>query len=309
MDLNRARDIGPVNRHRSALALVFLSGLLLVSCGPDRMQGRAVLSGSSTLAPWAARVVEGWKKKHPSVESRVEAIGSDAGLERLVRYNDADLALVSRPLTEADRSAAAAVGKTLVPFLVARDAVSLVVPVSNTWARNLSREQTVRAFTSAQLWSDLDPSWPARPIHRFVLGPNSGTAEVFAVQVFGGIKDPLYQAEGAQASEDDTILARGVTQVDDALGFLGWSSLRGAGPGLRSVAFDGVEPNATTIADLSYGLPRPLWLVATKEGLETNSAARDLIQYVFDNYEALTAETGLVALTEIERTAVHAALP
>lgn len=283
--------------------------LALVSCGPDPMEGRVVLSGSATLSPLATKVVDAWKALHPRVETRVEAIGSDAGLERLLRYRDADIALVSRPLTDEDRGNALVSGKLLVVLPLARDAVSIVVPATNTWARSLTRDQVARAFTTARLWSDLDPSWPPTVVHRFVLGPNSGTADVFADQVLGGLKEALYQAPDVQASEDDRILARGVAQVGGAIGFLGWSTLEEVGPTLRSVAFEGVSPNRQTIQDQTYGLPRALWLVGTKEGFETNRAALALVRYLYDNYSTLTADTGLVALSDLERSAAQAKLP
>jgi len=273
------------------------------------MDGRVVLSGSATLSPLATKVVDAWKTLHPRVETRVEAIGSDAGLERLLRYRDADLALVSRPLTDEDRGNARAAGKDLVILPLARDAVSIVVPATNTWARSLTRDQVVQAFTTARLWSDLNPSWPAKEIHRFVLGPNSGTADVFSDQVLGGQKDALYRAPAVQASEDDRIVARGVAQVEGAIGFLGWSTLEEVGPTLRSVAFEGISPDRQTIQDQTYGLPRALWLVGTKEGFETNRAALALVRYLYDNYSTLTADTGLVALSDLERSAAQSLLP
>ena len=127
----------PLVRSWFVLAVFFL--ILCGSCSTDRLKGRLVLSGSATLAPLVANSVELWKKFHPGVEVTVEAIGSDAGLERLIRYSDADLALVSRPLTPADQDAAKTAGKVLVALPLAWDAVCLVVPASNTWVRSLSR--------------------------------------------------------------------------------------------------------------------------------------------------------------------------
>jgi phosphate transport system substrate-binding protein len=282
---------------------------LLVSCGPDPLVGRVVLSGSATLSPLATKTAEAWTKAHPRVETRVEAIGSDAGLERLVRYRDADLALLSRPVTEEDRTAAAEKGQTLVVLPVARDGVSIVVPVANTWAQSLTRDQAARAFSSARRWSDLDPRWPDTPLHRFVLGPNSGTADVFANQILGGQKALLYTGTEVQASEDDRIVARGVAQVDGAIGFLGWGTLQDVGPTLRPVAFEGVLPTLETIQDQSYGLPRTLWLVATEQGLQDNPAALGLVRSLYENYTELTTGMGLVGLTDLERSVVLSKLP
>ena len=313
MTFNSSGDIVTVISHRTnlrrravLLALSVIFTFSLASCGTDELRGRLVLSGSSTLTPLATKAVTLWKKDHPHVETRIEPIGSDAGLERLVRYSDADLALVSRPLDEGDRSAALTAGKRLVILPVAWDAVCLVVPVSNTWCQSLTAAQAARAFTTAELWSDLDPAWPGTPIHRFALGPNSGTADVFAGTILGGHKDGLYGAASVQASEDDKILARGVAQVDGAIGFLGWTTVQEMDKGLRVVAFAGIPPTEKSIQDRTYGIPRQLWLVAAKETL--GPATRSFVQFLFDHYGSLAEGTGLVPLADSERLTVETSL-
>lgn len=305
MRLKASRDTGHVYRVTHPLLLVLVLTLGLTGCARDALGGRVVLSGSSTLAPLGQNLVKAWGPLHPGVETRVEAIGSDAGLERLTRFSDADLALVSRPVTDADLAQARAVNKTLVPLPLAWDAVALVVPTSNSWAYNLTRDQAIRAFSTAREWSDVAPSWPNRTLHRFVLGPRSGTAAVFSQELFGD-HESLYTPP-VQASEDDDILARGVAEVDGALGFLGWSTAVRS-PGLRVVAFEGVTPSAQSIVDRSYALVRPLWLVATTETLARPEVG-SLVNYLYDHYGELTADTGLVGLGAAERSQARTQLP
>ncbi len=303
MSLNRQAQDQPVISHRLwglALAAGLLAGMLS-ACGPDPLTGRINLSGSSTLAPLAQKAADLWKTKHPSVDVTVEAIGSDAGLERLVRYRDSDFALMSRPLNLKDNQNAEAAGTSLLTLPVAWDAVCLVVPRGDTWVNSLTREQAVRAFTTAAQWSDLDPAWPAKPIHRFVLGPNSGTADVFAASLFPQNRTGFRTVAGVQASEDDRILARGVAGVEGSLGFLGWTTVQEVAPSLRALALDGVTPSPQTIRDRTYALPRQLWLVTTRDVLKHNAAARSLVRFLYDEYPSLAAATGLVALTDAER--------
>ena len=308
MSLLGPRDTAVVKPFPPKFAvLCFVSALLLVSCGPDPLQGRVVLSGSSTLAPLATAALTEWSKLHPRVDARVEAIGSDAGLERLIRYGDADFALVSRDVTPADYAAARSAGKELVVLPLAWDAVCLVVPRTNTWVSSLTQQQVVLAFTTARLWSDLDASWPPKPIYRFALGPNSGTADVFAASVLHGDKGLLFSAPGVQSSEDDQILARGVSEVEGALGYLGWTTLRQTDPSLKVLTFEGVAPSVDTIRNRTYALPRHLWLVGTKRGLG-DPAAQSMARYLFDRSRSLAEQAGLVPLTDEERNAAGATL-
>jgi phosphate transport system substrate-binding protein len=272
------------------------------------LTGRVNLSGSSTLASLAQKTADRWKAQHPSVDVNVESIGSDAGLERLVRYHDADFALMSRPLTQGDFDTAKSVKEVLVALPVAWDAVCLVVPATDTWVQSLTKAQAARAFTTAAKWSDLDPLWPNKPIHRFVLGPNSGTADVFALSLFPQNKTEFRTAPDVQASEDDHILARGIAGVEGSLGFLGWTTVQEVAPSLRTLALDGVSPTPQTIRDRSYGLPRQLWLVTTENVLKNNSAAMSLARFLFDQYPMLAAETGLIGLNEVERRSAEQTL-
>lgn len=308
MSLLAPRDNSSVKRLYSPFALLCLASVIFLnSCGPDPLQGRVVLSGSSTLAPLATAALTEWSKLHPRVEARVEAIGSDAGLERLVRYGDADFALVSRDVTPQDYAAARSAGKELVVLPLAWDAVCLVVPRSNTWVSSLTRDQAVRAFTTARLWSDLDPTWPPKIIYRFALGPNSGTADVFAASLFRGDKAPLFSAPGVQSSEDDQILARGVSEVDGALGYLGWTTFRQTDHTLKVLNLDGVAPSFDTIRNRTYALPRHLWLVGTSQGL-ADPAAQSLARYLFDRSRPLGIGAGLVPLSDEERNAASQTL-
>lgn len=306
MCLNQDREGSTVISTRLSLGALIL-GAVLASCGPDALEGRIVLSGSSTLAPLMERTVERWKKLHPRVETRVEAIGSDAGLARLVQYNDADLALLSRPLTDADLAAAEALGKRLWSLPVAWDAVTLVVPASNTWATSLTARQAAEAFTTASLWSDLDPSWPSVPLNRFVQGSQSGTTDLFAAAFLDGDKGRLYNRPAFQSSEDDGILARGLASVEGSIGFLGWTTVVQSDLPLRLLALEGIKPSAATIASRAYGLPRQLWLVGDKRR-QKNPSLASLVRFLYDQYPSLIGETPLVGLTEEERLSAESVL-
>jgi phosphate transport system substrate-binding protein len=310
MSLNRPAQDHRVISYRS-MGLALAAGLLataLNSCGPDPLTGRVNLSGSSTLAALATKTADRWKALHTGVEVNVEAIGSDAGLERLVRYQDSDFALMSRPLDIKDTQNAETAGVSLIALPVGWDAVCLVVPQGDTWVTSLTRAQAARAFTTAERWSDLDPAWPSKPIHRFLLGPNSGTADVFATALFPQNRTAFRTVPGAQTSEDDHILARGVAEVEGSLGFLGWTTVQEVSPSLRPLALDGVTPSPQTIRDRSYALPRQLWLITTRDALKRNASARSLVRFLYDEYPSLAAAAGLVALTEAERRSAELTL-
>ncbi|MGD8998742.1 MAG: phosphate ABC transporter permease PstA, partial [Anaerolineae bacterium] len=63
-------------------------------------------------------------------------------------------------------------------------AVAIVVSRENTFLTEVTTEQLREIFTSAETWADVDPSWPDKPILRFIPGADSGTLDFFVETVF-----------------------------------------------------------------------------------------------------------------------------
>ncbi len=55
----------------------------------------------------------------------------------------------------------------------------MVVSKENTFLKDVTPEQLAAIFSTAEKWSDVDPSWPAEPIQRFSPGTDSGTFDYF----------------------------------------------------------------------------------------------------------------------------------
>jgi hypothetical protein len=49
----------------------------------------------------------------------------------------------------------------------------------------LTQAQVRQIFTQAETWDQIDPTWPAEPIFRFIPGMDSGTLDFFVAEVFG----------------------------------------------------------------------------------------------------------------------------
>jgi phosphate transport system permease protein len=97
----------------------------------------------------------------------------------------ADIANASRQMINLDYSACTQSRLRPVEFRIANDGIALVVSAKNTFLNEVTTEQIEQIFTTAERWSDVDPSWPDKPIFHYIPGADSGTLDFFVAATFG----------------------------------------------------------------------------------------------------------------------------
>lgn len=130
----------------SALTLA-LATLWLQSCAQspeanrsesaDGLQGKLVLTGSSTVAPLASEIGKQFEQAHPQVRVDVQTGGSSRGITD-VRQGVADIGMVSRALKPEE--------KDLKSFTIAQDGIGIIVHQDNP-VQALSNQQIVDIYT------------------------------------------------------------------------------------------------------------------------------------------------------------------
>ena len=86
------------------------------------------------------------------------------------------------------------------------------------------------------------------------------------------------------ASEDDTVLARGVAARPNAIGFFGNAFYEQNREMLRALPLDGIELSVATVASDAYPLARPLYLYTTQDILRLKpQVAAFVLDYLTDN--------------------------
>jgi phosphate transport system permease protein len=154
------------------------------SDGGRATAGDIVTAGSSTVYPLSERMAARFKGTGYSGNIVVESIGSGAGFRRFCGKGDSDISNASRPITRGERELCGTIGRDPIEFRVGTDAVAIVVSQENEFLTQVTTEQLRKIFTSAETWADVDPSWPDKPILRFIPGADSGTLDFFVETVF-----------------------------------------------------------------------------------------------------------------------------
>lgn len=152
----------------------------LPAVNPADYGGVIRIAGSSSLLPLTRRIAEMFVADGFTGAIRLESSGSNAGFDQLCLQQSADINQASRPMTRPEAEICRENGRQPLVVRVANDALSVVVNAENEFAREISREGLQRLFTTAENWADVEGSWPAAPVNRYIPGRASGTLDSFA---------------------------------------------------------------------------------------------------------------------------------
>jgi phosphate transport system substrate-binding protein len=244
--------------------------------------GELRLAGSSTMNQLAQLWVDAFKATHPDSKITVRLIGSEEVLG-LLETGDADVGLMSRALTDAERGADAKY--TALP--AAKDVVCFVVHPDNPLNQlSLAQLQSVFAPTGethVSTWGDLgaDGEWAKLPITCYGRSDKSGIRGYLSERFATGA-DQLAPVEECS----------GYTELCERIakdrGGIGYVSLSLYPPGVAKVigivderdqVHDAPRPDAPV--DPAYPLVRQLYVVLKGDGgQESNPLCSELLGYI-----------------------------
>lgn len=246
---------------------------LLVSCSangetPNLEASETIVNkGSDTIVNLALAWAEAYKETEPQVDIAVTGGGSGTGIAALIN-GTVDIANASRRMKDEERDEAAANGVTPIEFVIARDAIAIIVNPSNP-TDSLSIDQLSDIYSGKiGNWAEL--GWEDRPIVRLSRETNSGTHVYFLEQVLRrGDKQ-----DGTLFSPDTLLLpsSEGITaEVRDNPNAIGYDGLGYVTDDVKvvAVARDSsgpfVLPSIDTVNQASYPISRDLYMYTNGE--------------------------------------------
>jgi len=269
----------------------------LPEVNPLEVEGDIIAAGSSTVYPLAEAIAESFTDEGYAGNITIDSIGSGAGLERFCVAGETDIANASRPINEEEIASCAAINRTPIEFRVGTDALAIVVNPANDWVTDITMEQLAQIFTAAN-WSDVDPSWPAEPIQRFIPGTDSGTFDYFVEEVFDDNAEPLLAAPNTQLSEDDNVLVQGVEGSVNGIGFFGYAYYQENADRLGILNIDGVEPTFESVEGGEYALARPLFIYSDATIITEKPQVGAFINFFLTNVNDVIEEVGYFPASE-----------
>ena len=265
--------------------------------------GEIRIDGSSTVFPIAEAVAEEFSQVSDT-RVNVAFSGTGGGFEKFCR-GETQLSNASRPIKESELEACAAEGITdVLEFQVAIDALTVMVHPDNDFVTCMTVDEVNLVFRNegATRWSDVRPDWPDEPISVYYPGTDSGTFDYFKEAIIDAVEGSNHRGDGT-ASEDDNILAQGLENDEDSIGYFGFAYFQEAGQRLKAVAIDDgagcVGPTFEAALDGTYApLSRPLFIYTRGTLLEERPEVLGLLHFTFENINTLVPEVGYVTMPD-----------
>jgi len=251
----------------------------LPGVNPLKASGNIITAGSSTVYPLSERMAERFKQEGYSGVITIDSIGSGAGFERFTVAGETDIANASRAIKAKEVEAAKQIGRNPIEFRVGTDALAVVVSKENTFAKNMTKSELAKLFSTASTWSEINPAWPNQPIQRFIPGTDSGTFDYFSEEVFKNNPEPMLSAKNLQLSEDDNILVQGIKGSPYAVGFFGYAYYAENKDSLSILSIDGVEATNANVDNGTYPLARPLFIYSDEQIMRTKPQVAAFINF------------------------------
>lgn len=266
------------------------------------LTGKVVIDGSSTVYPVTEAVAEEFQAVHPRVKLTIGVSGTGGGFKKFFS-GDTDINNASRGIKASEEAKGCAAGLAWMELPVAYDGISVVVHPSNTWVDRLSSEQLKQLWEPASkitTWSGLNPQWPQRKIKLYGPGADSGTFDFFTQKVNGKARA---SRSDYTASEDDSVLVKGVAGDKDALGYFGYAYyLENASKlkvlGIYEQPGTSYKPTLETIASGQYYLARPIFIYVALKRIKANPAAGAFVEFYLKNVSTLVDSVGYVAMSK-----------
>jgi phosphate transport system substrate-binding protein len=301
--------------------------LALAGCGGDNnndagtgsgdssaaaLSGAVNVDGSSTVAPLSKAAADIFKEEQSGVNVTVGTSGTGGGFEKFCK-GETDISDASRPIKDEEKAACEKSGVQFTEFVVANDALTVVVHKDNSWAQCLTVEELKKVWepkSKVKNWSEVKAGFPNQPLQLFGPGTDSGTFDYFTDEING--------EEGASRtdytpSENDNVLVQGVSGSKGGMGYFGYTYFELNQEKLKAVQIDGgkgcVAPSKETASDGSYApLSRPLYVYVNNKSFKDKPQVAGFVEFYVNNIDEVVKEAQYVPLNATQKTELTAAL-
>jgi phosphate transport system substrate-binding protein len=285
-----------LRRFTGLLAVLFFLAACGAPSGPATPEQATTIEnkGSDTMVNLALAWAEAYGAERPDVRLSVTGGGSGTGLAALIN-NTVDIANASRAIKAEERASAEANGIDPTEFVVARDAIAVIVNPHNP-VNQLTLPQ-LSAIYSGQITNWREVGGEGRPIVLLSRETNSGTHVYFLENVLRlGQKDnkTLFSPDTLLMPSSEGISAE-VRQNPNAIGYDGLGYVT-ADMKTIAVAKDAnsgyVLPTIATVNDKTYPIARDLYMYTRGE---PTGAIRDYLDWVLGpEAQKIVARLGFV---------------
>ncbi len=254
--------------------------------------------GSDTIVNLALAWAERYQTLHPEVRISVTGGGTGTGIAALINKT-VDIANASRQIKPEELAQAEAKGQKPVEFIVARDAIAVIVNPKNP-VNQLTLQQISDIYSGKiNNWSEVGGD--NRPIVRLSRETNSGTHVYFLENVLR-----LGQKDNKTLFSTNTLLlpsSEGITaEIKDNPNAIGYDGLGYVTPDVKVIAVakdlvgSYILPSAKTVNDNQYPIARDLYMYTASSPI---GAIKDYLDWILSpEAQAIVTQLGFVPIVK-----------
>ena len=233
-------------KSRLPLALAVTALAVAVPASTAAARTTISMSGSTSVAPLAAKLAKGYLKSHPrSASFRLAQGGSDVGV--------ADVAAGRVSIGNSSRDPKGSDPGGLVWSRIARDAICIATNANNP-VSGLTQAQVQAIFSGrVRNWDQVPGAGVSGPIDLVVRTAASGTQDAFQ-KIFMG-SDKVSSSAAQKASNG--LVAQSIKSDPNAVGYVSLAFTKG----LNDARYKGVACNLRTAKSGQYEGVRNFWMV------------------------------------------------
>ncbi|HEV8230289.1 MAG TPA: substrate-binding domain-containing protein [Candidatus Limnocylindria bacterium] len=255
------------------------AALMVASCGgagpiaakptPDPIGGTYVTKGGGGALDVVKALTTGFSTAHPTVVWQgFDDVGSDAAV-KLAADGSVDLGYISRDLKAPEKG-------TVETLPVGASGTGVGVNASNT-VKALTKDQVAKIF-SGQItdWKDVGGN-PGK-IRVLLREPGSATRSAFESYFFGSAK-PTYAKDAIEVLEIDETL-KAIGSFKESIGMMTMNAKTFGTADVRLLTVDNIAATRETLANGTYPIRRPLYLVYNTDPAKLKPAIKAFLDFV-----------------------------
>lgn len=289
----------PNQQHAVVDPSLIVEPSLIERIDPIGLDGEVHIGGSRTVHPLTREISnlfisDGFRNRIDIEDTTIEN-----GFDRFCRTGDFHIVHASRLMSKAENEHCLEHGKSPIAFKIAYDRIVLLKHARNFWLDGLTSER-IELILDAERWSEVDNSWPERPlVHLFPQARGDSTTVFNAYLAKKKIVPIRLSRTNIHFYQFEQELLRDISLDENSIGLTSYRNymLKSMLP-LQLLPLDGFNAQHSQEEGARYPLEQLLYIYSDINTLKNEPQVAAFIAYYLSQVNAKVYELGFFPISQ-----------